>query len=88
MALWLTQGENAVVMTNTPRMGAHTEVTGKRIWFWDPDPEVEMGHGILRLDNGGFELSLMMAGLRRGGAHIGREDGDMLAQWLIDDSGT
>ncbi len=88
LALWLTQRENSVVTTNMPRMGAHTEVSGKTIWTWDPNPDREVGIGILRLDKGGFELSLMMAGLRRGGAHIGSEDGDMLAQWLIADSGT
>lgn len=88
MALWLTQRENSAVTTNTPRIGAHTEVNGKTIWIWDTDPDREVGLGILRLDNGGFELSLMMGGLRRGGAQVGSEDGDLLAKWMIFDSGT
>ncbi|GEM_PF-6769163 len=87
LVLWLTQRENSAVTTNTPRLGAHTEVSGKTIWVWDADPDREVGIGILRLDNGGFELSLKMGGLRRGGAHIGGEDGDMLAKWLTADSG-
>jgi hypothetical protein len=88
LASWLTQKENPETVTDTLRVGEHTEIRGKAIWIWDPDLASEMGPGVLRLDTGGFELSLMMAGLRRGGARIGTEDGDLLARWLISDSVT
>lgn len=87
LAKWLTQGENSVLIRTKPGMPAHTEVGNKTIWMWDPDPELEGGLGLLRLDDGSFELSLMMMGLRRGGAHIGSEDARLLARWLTQSDG-
>jgi hypothetical protein len=84
---WLIHSDDSGATAKTVRIGKHTEVRGKAIWIWDPSPNLEGGLGVLRLANGGFELSFMMAGLRRGGARIGPEDGGTLARWLIDNSG-
>ena len=86
LADWLTHGEDAVGLTVPSGIESRTQVTNDTILLWDPDPNQEGRTGLLRFD-GGFELSLMMAGLRRGGAFIDTEGGDILAQWLITDTG-
>jgi hypothetical protein len=88
LALWLAQKANTGVTAAKSGIGNHIQRGGRDIRLWDPDPESEKVLGILRLREGGFELSLMMAGLRRGGAHITAEEGDLLAQWLVSGSTT
>jgi hypothetical protein len=87
LSQWLLYGDDSIknaVIQGTPDFVDHIELKGEAIWIWDTNPKLEGGIGIHRLPDKSCELALMMAGLRRGGAHIQREEVDVLAHWLLD----
>ena len=83
LAKWLIQGQDSAGEASGSGVRQLAEVTNESVWLWDPDPHREGGVGFLRCGNGEFQLSLMMMGLVRGRANIGREDAQILARWLM-----
>ena len=83
LATWLNKGYAVSDVETVRRLDENVEVKSDTIWLWDVDPSRELGLGVLKIGDGAFELSLMMAGLRRGGANMGSEDGRSLEQWLM-----
>ena len=78
---WLAQQHFEDVPVDLTSSGL-VELDDNSIMIWDPDHELEGGVGFLRLDDGGYELALVMAGLTRGKARIRKEEGRRLIAWL------
>lgn len=82
LATWLNKGYAAIDVEAIRRLDDNIEVKNDTIWLWNPDPYGDSGLGVLKLRGGAFELSIMGAGLQRGGAYMKSEDGHSLEQWL------
>jgi len=83
LATWLNKGYAAIDLEAVRTLYEHIEVKNDTIWLWEPDSYGDSGLGVLKLGDDAFELSFMRAGLRRGGASMGSEDGHLLEQWII-----
>jgi hypothetical protein len=82
LSIWLTQGESGVLVRGNEKNEPNIKISIDQLWIGDPDPNILFELGFLKLSDGGFELSVMGGGLRRGGAFMGIEDGQYLARWL------
>jgi hypothetical protein len=78
LSSWLSPVKNLELQKDIP----HIEVNTTIIKLWDPDPERECGLLLSRLGEYGYELSMIMGALKRGGATIERDEGTKLAKWL------
>jgi hypothetical protein len=72
-----------VTWLRIPRLDENSKSEQNAIRLWDSDPGRECSLNVRKLHDGSFDLSMMMAGLRRGGASMGSEDAHLLGKWLI-----
>lgn len=71
LSSWLSPFKNLEPQKDVPHIESDTTV----IKLWDPDPVRECGLLLARLGEFGYELSIIMGALRRGGANIERDKG-------------
>jgi len=82
LGIWLQKGQVAIDSETIRSLDGEIEVGNNTIFVWDPDPEREGGLGLQKFADGTLGLSLNMAGLVRGRAHMKSEGSHLLAQWL------